>query len=669
MNLTALFEAVKDCDLADVLARAGYNVRGDRKVVPNPLRSDDDTPSFSVGPAGSNRWKDFGTGNGGDLIDFLEATGLSVDDARREAARLLNVSEGPRISPGAGSLNPHTAKFEVVVQSTNDFTELVNQAHEALANGTSATAHRARAYLKHRGLDIEGEASDVLRNAKVGVVDETVHLPDHLSAGTYRGRLLFPYLEDDGRTLFFNARAAGDVPNAEKFRKPAGATQTRPFLQHSMPNDADHVILVEAELDALSLSTALGVRAPVLAAGGGKVEARHLEPFADRLHDVFLLYDADEAGERFTEAAQKALKSLGVNVQPLALPGNSKDVNDALREHGAGVLAQHINAQIAATQRTSDAAYISTTYLEELARRHSRPDATYTTGLQPVDTLLGGGFMEGLHVLGGITGGGKTSFALHVAFQNAMAGRPVLYASFEQSKHELWSRIASRLTRIPRRALKRGTYDDVDGEYAVHELLQHHDAYKTLQQVSDHLVVLEAGDALSRRSGEATVDDLHRIASRMKHRSGIPPLIVVDYLQRVPGPEDTRGRDIRERVGAVAGFLQVALARDLEAPVLALSSVGRESYGANPAKVSVEEMLRSLKESGEIEYTAYTVSLLYGFEQGAEPSNLTPGPIDTWKPIAFHLAKNRDGDTGQKFLKWTAGVDEWSAHEVRKVNW
>src|SRR5699024_1661453 len=124
---------------------------------------------------------------------------------------------------------------------------------------------------------------------------------------------------------------------------------------------------------------------------------------------------------------------------------------------------------------------------------------------------------------------------------------------------------------------------------------------------------VEGGDALSRQQGTWSVESLARAAEEAAEVHGAPPLIIVDYLQRVPVPEELRIRDVRERVGAVAGMLQTMLARDLAAPVLALSSVGRASY--NPegfSKKPLEERLQAFKEAGELEYTSYTSLLLYG---------------------------------------------------------
>jgi len=405
-DYSRLFEAVQDCDLADVFRELGYHVRSDLVLDPNPLR-EERTPSLAVRRDDRSKWIDRGAdtsspGRGGDLIDFLQAKhGLDVEEARAEAARILGVPEWngssePRNPPGAASLKKSTAKSGPKREPPVDYSRLVDQAHEALFLGTSATAHQARAYLKHRGFDLENGAAEILKRARVGVIDETVGLPESLHSGTYRGRLVFPYLDPHGRASFFQARAAADVENTEKFRKPSGGNQTLAFLRHAIRDDATFVILVEAELDALSVLAALGPDTPVLAAGGGDVKPEHLDGLLDYLEHVLLLYDADENGARFARSTHAALKDFHGEVRTLALPDGVKDVNEALTAYGSEALAVHLRREIAAARRTSDAAYITSTFLEELARRHARPDVAYSTGLAPIDRLLDGGYSEGL---------------------------------------------------------------------------------------------------------------------------------------------------------------------------------------------------------------------------------------------------------------------------------
>lgn len=655
-----LRKAKDSCDLRAVLEARGYAFQRGRDgfFVENPTRQER-TSSIRVSPEKPALWYDFGSQVGGDLLDFLQAAeGLDWDRAVEEAERMLGVSASgngaPR--PGDASLKAHTAKSTPVREPAQDFSAVVDQAHEALFLGESPDAARAWEYLKQRGI-----SPATAKAARLGVVDDSVSLPETMTRGAFSGRILFPYLDRAGRALFLNARSAADVDDDYRFRKPRDARQTIPYNALNLNREARHVIVVEGELDTLSLLESLGPAAPVIGTGGGGWRDAYLASLPDDLEHAFLLFDADAAGERFAEAATTALEARGITAKALTLPNGCKDANDALREAGADALRHHVERQIAAvvTASTSDATYLTTTFLEELDRRHARPHAAYTTTLDQVDRLLDGGYHEGLHVVGGITGGGKTSYALRVSLENALAGRHVIYASYEQSKLELWARLASAVTTLPYSALKRGTYHERDGSTApAGTLLQRHDAWNTLLKASERLVILEAGDALSRRDSEHTVEALQRLALRLKADTGVPPLIVVDYLQRVPA-KDLTGRDIRERVAYVAGLLQVGLAREVGSPVLALSSLNRASYQQG-GKLSPEQRLSSLKESGELEYSAYTVALLYGVPEGQEAEGFTPGALDKWKAMVLDLVKNREGAIGDTPVRWTPIGDQWT---------
>jgi len=670
-----LFDKVRDCDLRTILEGEGFTFRADGTFQENPLR-EERTVSIRINGKNRSKWHDFGTDEDGDLIDFLQKWKYpNLEEARHEAARLLGVeyhgssrldqisfSNGKTASSSTReSSAPKTAAEPAEeLKPPTYFDQVVDAAHEALLFGTSPEAKRARAYLEERGLGLDTEGFSAARTARLGVIDQTVDLPKSMKRYIFQGRLLLPYFDRSGRAVFLNARAAGNVAKEDAFRKVAGTTQTTPFGLPSTP-ERDHVILVEGELDALSILQALGPDTPVLASGGGGFQEEHLKALAKRYQLVFLCFDNDDQGPGFAKAARKTLEAAGGTVETLALPGDVKDANDALRASRSD-LAEALRRQIEKALDQSDAEYLETTFLEEIERRHNRPFAAYPTGLANVDALLDGGYHEGLHILGGITGGGKTSFALRLALSNALEGRHVLYATYEQSKHEMWSRLAAGMTALPYGALKRGTYDYYGEPHNAAEVLQEDKGWERLKEAAKYIRVLEAGDALSRRAGEASLEALQKRAEALKRETGVPPLVIVDYLQRVPVPE-LQGREIRERVAHVAGMLQVAIAREVGSPVLALSSLNRDSYNRQGGKASLEARLGFLKEAGELEYTAYTVAYLSRVPEGEEPYDLVRGPLDKWRPVLFDLVKNREGETAETFLRWTARGDRWEGHE------
>lgn len=314
--------------------------------------------------------------------------------------------------------------------------------------------------------------------------------------------------------------------------------------------------------------------------------------------------------------------------------------------------------------KTGDLLYLTDTYLPELDSLEGRPWSVHPTGLAEVDRLLDGGYQAGLHVIGGLTGVGKTAFALALAFKSAIEGRNVLFLSLEQSKRELWSRVIASRTGIAYSDLKRGGCRQGTVESPLSNRLRSAREWGDIEAAAERLEIIEAGDALSATGHGDEVEHLCGPAKSIARSTGAPPLVVVDYLQRVP-LGDHRNRDTRERVGRVVGLLQVKLARELSVPVLALSSINREAYHPKPTGDSMVSQLASLKEAGEIEYTSSTVAILAtsprdgGSSRGIEPGSPQVRSVD------FSLVKNRDGITGSISLNWDPVPNEWSPASVK----
>jgi len=693
-----LFRAARAADLRQLLPRLGYAVRGDGKVDPNPIRAGDGTPSLSINSRVPSRWRDFGVpegqpGAGGDLIDFLQqARGprggapLSRDEAIREAAHILGVNLDPPRStshkPSAATTSSPCVRPEVPPMPPKSFDDLVDNAHDALLNADSPLAKKAIKYLGRRGFattTLDGEFS-IIKHARLGVIDNTVK--DHAGVPDATGRIVLPYLDAVGRPEFLNARHPSD-DHDRRYRYPSGAQRTVPFGWHGISSEAGFAVLVEGELDALSVLEATRGRVPTIATGGGAgTESMH-RVIAKGIKRVLLMFDADEQGSLHAQAAQVALEALGVTTLTLPLPAGVKDPNEALVRRGALAFAVHVDTEIvraladiatATAAKLSDISFIGTTYLAELKHRHERPFSAYPTGVDRFDKLIGGGYSEGVHVLVGGTGLGKTAFALNVAQRSALRGRHVLILTYEMSAFELWSRLIAYALGVPATDLKRGIYRDPEHgtRLAAHEYLPASPAWATVQKIAQRLRIIEAGDALSQTISDFTLDTARDLAHEVKAHTGAPPLVIVDYIQRAPAPPSA-SKEPRERVDHVVASLQVGLARGVGCPVLALSSISRAFYDQNRRSVRVEDLLRSAKESGGVEYTAATVTVLHGYARDPEtngyidvPAGFDPRSSKKWVPLALTLAKNREGpimdeNAGSAAipLRWFPSSGEW----------
>lgn len=654
-----LYEALDNYDLRELLRSRGVQIDAQGKT--SATWRSERTPSVQVY---EDHWHDYGDPDKkGDLVDWLElAEGMSRTDARTEAARMIGYTDGETNPNGLRQVPQKVSKAPPSNPAPASWiADLVTQAHAALKRQESTAAKQAHKYFEGRTM------AHLIDHLQLGVIDESVKVPQ--AGGKMnglRGRAVIPTLED-GQPVWFKARYLGDGTDAQlkaqkvaKYDGPPGTLPT-PFNPAGLTHAAREkfVILTEGETDAVSLLVAYGLEYPVVGLSGG-IPKGWDERIKDSGATAYLVMDPDETGRRHAERYRAQLTGLGVRCYVVNLPG-TEDLNAMLVGQGAETFMQTFESHLEAAtlESTSDLLYVRETWLAELDARANRPHNHYTTGLPALDELLGGGYLEGLHLIGGITGGGKTSLALHVALHNALEGRPVIYASYEQSRLELWGRIATRLTGVPYGAIKRGVYDEFGTKLLASSQLKASSGWEKLEEASKHLKIVEGGDALSRQASSYTIEVLADTAQAIAEERGVPPLIILDYLQRVPAPPEMKIKDVRERVGYAAGVLQVRLARELQAPVLALSSIGRASYRLKEA--SLEERLSAFKEAGEVEYTAYTALLLYGLPEEIQSEvGLTPGIMNNFRPMAIDLVKNREGDVGQVGVKWLPGRGEWT---------
>jgi replicative DNA helicase len=268
--------------------------------------------------------------------------------------------------------------------------------------------------------------------------------------------------------------------------------------------------------------------------------------------------------------------------------------------------------------------------LEDIRQRRvqrqqtGKPILGLDTGIPRLNEIVGGLRDEGLYILAGPPGAGKTSFALQVACR--VAGQvPVVYVTFENPPANLVLKVLCRMAEVSPRDAERGLVDPNRLRAAAADF----------RFQAQRLAFLEGTSRTTVAQVRARA--LQALARHRAERC----LVVVDYLQRM-----AHGRgytDLRSNVSALVGEL-TDLARRLKSPVLALSSLSRAGYRGGEARAD----LAALKESGDLEYGADVVMFL------ATPDERKATPPA--RAVDLVVGKNRYGELGSVPLVFRADI-------------
>ncbi len=250
--------------------------------------SGDDGKSLSVRLSGAKAgvWKDFATGEGGDLIDLWAACrGMSIAEAMREAKQYLGIRDHMPERPKKAFKRPEKPQCQ------------------------SAKAG-ALQWLRGRGL-----------------TDETIaafKIAEQVRGGkTYA---LFPYLRD-GDLVNVKYR---NIAEKRDMRQEGGAEPCL-FGWHLIDPKVRQIAITEGEIDAMSLHQC-GI--PALSVNAGAGNHQWLENDWSRLErfdEILIFFDADQAGE---DGARELMRRLGMErCRRVTLP--TKDANEYLQQ-GAG---------------------------------------------------------------------------------------------------------------------------------------------------------------------------------------------------------------------------------------------------------------------------------------------------------------------------------------------
>lgn len=137
-------------------------------------------------------------------------------------------------------------------------------------------------------------------------------------------------------------------------------------------------------------------------------------------------------------------------------------------------------------------------------------------------------------------------------------------------------------------------------------------------------------------------------------------MVVVDYLQLVTGSK-TFGANRQVEVAQISRTLK-SLARDIEAPIIAVAQLSRKVEERRGSDKKSKPILSDLRESGSIEQDADIVIFLnYDRDEIDERnSNDSTKQYASTVVVDFIIAKNRSGSTGELKLLFEKAFGRYS---------
>lgn len=238
------------------------------------------------------------------------------------------------------------------------------------------------------------------------------------------------------------------------------------------------------------------------------------------------------------------------------------------------------------------------------------------TGIADLDSILSGLHPNALYVLGARPAMGKTALALNAATHVAIREqKPVLFFSVEMDRNELMQRMLCAEAGVDTKHMTDGNLDEDDWTKII----------AVTNLVARAPIFIDDNPNLS-------ITELRSRARRVKAQIPELSLVVVDYLQLMSGGKNSGNR--QQEISEISRGLKV-LAREIEAPVFALSQLSRELE----RRADRRPMLSDLRESGAIEQDADVVCFLYRDEIYNADTNA--------KGVAeLIVSKHRNGPTG-----------------------
>ena len=316
----------------------------------------------------------------------------------------------------------------------------------------------------------------------------------------------------------------------------------------------------------------------------------------------------------------------------------SRDLSDLLNfaeQEIFKVAEGHISKEV---QASKNIIHETLRIIEEASKKGGKINGV-PTGFRDLDKLTLGWQPSDMIIIAARPSMGKTAFVLSMARNIAVdEQKPVAFFSLEMSATQLMMRLLVAESQLPSLDVRSGR---LTPEQWAH-------LERSAKPLADAPLYIDDTPALP-------VTEFRSKVRKLKAQHDIQ-LIIIDYLQLMTGPQDTRGN--REQEVAYISRTLKAIAKELNVPIIALSQLNRsaEAQGGNK-----RPQLSNLRESGAIEQDADIVAFIhrpeyYGLtqlEDGSSTKNLAE----------LIVAKHRNGATDTIKMKFLNDFAQFSDYD------
>lgn len=250
------------------------------------------------------------------------------------------------------------------------------------------------------------------------------------------------------------------------------------------------------------------------------------------------------------------------------------------------------------------------------------------TGFYDLDYKMAGLQNSDLILIAARPSMGKTAFALNIAeYVTVKQNVTTAIFSLEMSKEQLAKRILAMNSRVDSQKLRTGDLSDEEWMDIV-------DSAKTIGETN---LIIDDTPGIS-------VGELRSKCRKLKIEKNLG-LVMIDYIQLMTGGKRAESR--QQEISEISRSLK-ALAREIDAPIIALSQLSRKVESRDDKR----PMLSDLRESGAIEQDADVVMFIYRDEYYNKDTE-NPGVTE------IIIGKQRNGPIGTVRLGWKSELTKF----------